>query len=144
MPLKRLPQWDTVLLPQYVRSRAKLPFTWGENDCCLFAAGAIQAITGTDIATDFRTGYKTEAQAFALVKKLTGGTTAADAAAYCAASSGLTEYVYPLQAKRGDLVVLENDGRLIAGIVQDRYVVSVGEAGLMYLPITQVKRAWAV
>jgi hypothetical protein len=49
-------------------------------------------------------------------------------------------------ARRGDLVVIENEGRQIAGIVHldGRSVVTVGEQGLMRLPIRSVSRSWAV
>nr|WP_263377693.1 hypothetical protein [Granulicella paludicola] len=114
----------------------------------MFPASAIQAFTGTDIADDFRGKYKTQLGAFALIKKVTGGSTAENAAAYCATKYGLVEYQFPLFAKRGDLVVIANGDDLIAGIVHlnGRHVVSVSAAGLVRLPIssTTVKRAWSV
>jgi hypothetical protein len=146
MALKRLPNWDTQLLPAFVASRRTTPFAWGTNDCSLFAADAVLAITGEDIADAFRGRYTDEASAFGLIKALTGGTDVAHAAAYCATKHGLTEYSYPKLAKRGDLVVLTNAGRVIAGVVHTdgRHIVSVGEKGLLYLPISQAQRAWAV
>jgi hypothetical protein len=52
----------------------------------------------------------------------------------------------PLFARRGDLVVIEDVGRTIAGVVHlnGRDVVSVGAAGLKRLPLNTVKRAWRV
>lgn len=150
--MTRLPQWDTVLLPAFLASRKGQPFAWGKNDCCLFAADAVQAITGVDIAADFRGKYSNHVDALTLVWKLTGksdnhGTTeAANAAEYCAAKHGLTEYEHPKQAKRGDLVVVSNADRLIAGVVHTdgRHIAGLGEAGLLYFPISTVQRAWAV
>ena len=144
--MQRLPKWDTQLLPAFIAMRKTKPFMWGANDCCTMAADAIQAITGVDIAGDFRGQYLDEKSAFKLIKKLTGGTTVADAAEYCAVRHGMTEYKYPLQAKRGDLVVLEDAGRLIAGFVyvDGRHIAAVGEDGFRYYLITEAKRAWAV
>ncbi len=144
--MKRLPNWDTKLLPEFVVQRRKMPFAWGANDCCILAADAVKAITGVDIAADFRGRYTDEAEAFALIKKLTGGSTVADAAVYCAGKFGLTEYEFPLLAKRGDVVVLEDAGRLIAGFVHmdGRHIASVGETGFRYYLITAAKRAFQI
>jgi hypothetical protein len=148
MALQRTEFWDLCELHSFLLSRAKMPFEWGVNDCCLFPADAIQAFTGIDLAADFRGKYATEAQAFALIKSVTGGATVADAAAWCATKYGLQERVHPLMAQRGDLVVLEETpgAALIAGIVHlsGRHVVTVGESGLKKLCITTVRRVWAI
>lgn len=121
-------------------------FKWGVNDCALFAADGIQAYTGVDIADDFRGKYSDEAGAFALIRQVTGGATVADAAAYCAKKHALRERIHPLMAQRGDLVVVESAGVLISGLVHlnGRHVVVASEKGLNRLPITTVKRSWAV
>jgi hypothetical protein len=41
----RLPDWPA-RLDAYLRSRRDMPFAWGSNDCGMFAAGAVEAITG--------------------------------------------------------------------------------------------------
>jgi hypothetical protein len=146
MALIKKEHWHTRAFDTFLRERATTPFTWGDNDCCTFAADAIHAITGTDIAADFRGKYTTEIGALRAIAKVTGGTTVADAAAYCAAKHGLVEHTYPLMAKRGDLVVLDNDGNLIAGVVHlnGRHVISVSESGAVRLPITSIVRAWSL
>jgi hypothetical protein len=146
MPLTRTEHWATREFHAFLLDRARTPFAWGTNDCCLFPADAIESFTGTDLAADFRGKYTDEASAFAAIKSVANGTTVADAAAYCAYKLGLKEWPFPLLAKRGDLVVIEQPGGLIAGVVHlnGRHVISVGEKGLLRLPITAVKRAWAV
>src|ERR1035437_3962195 len=125
--------WDTQHFDTFLMEHAESPFVWGTHDCCMFPANAILAFTGVDIAEDFRDKYDDEASAFALVKELTGGTTVADAAAYCAAKHGLVEHTFPLMAKRGDLVVIDNGGTLVAGVValNGRHAISVGPKGLI-------------
>jgi hypothetical protein len=143
--MKRQPHWETREYHEFLLSRAKAPFVWGTNDCALFAADGIKAITGVDIATDFRGKYTDEASALAAIKTIANGTTVADAAAYCATKFGLTELTHPLKAQRGDLVVVRNaDGNAIAGLVHLNgfHVVSVATSGLIRLPITSVLRAW--
>src|ERR1700743_3011421 len=91
------------------------PFAWGKQDCCLFAADGVQAITGVDIAEDFRGKYTDQASAFALIESITGGTTVVDGAAFCATKFGMQEWKAPLCARRGDLVAVKNDdGQIIA------------------------------
>jgi len=152
MPLQRKEYWDTREFHAFLLERAIAPFVWGANDCCLFAANGIQAMTGTDIADDFRGKYSSEVRAFGLIRTVTGAgadptTAVADAAAWCAAKHGLVEWGYPLQAQRGDLVVIENGARLIAGLVHlnGRDVVAVAESGgIVRLPASAIRRAWRV
>lgn len=152
MSIKRTTHWITRELDTFLRENANQPFVWSQWDCCLFAANAIQAMTGVDIASDFRGKYTNEASAFALIKSVTGGTTVADAAAYCAQKHGLTEWVgtdgkpTPLRAMRGDLVVISNAGDLIAGVVDlsGRYVAAMSETGIIRLSIRSIVRAWHV
>jgi len=150
--LRRTQSWETTELHEFFLARREQSFAWGRNDCCLFPADGILAMTGVDIAADFRGKYTDHASAFALIQSVTGGSTVADAAAYCAAKFELPEWVdksgkpLPLLARRGDLVVIEDAGRLIAGLVglTGRHVISVGEEGLKRLALTAVQRAWRV
>jgi len=146
MPLTRTIHWATRELHDFLLDRAGQPFAWGRNDCSLFAADAILAFTGVDLASDFRGKYTDEASAMALVQKVTGTATIEAAAIYCAQKHGLIEYLHPLMAKRGDLVLVEESGRLISAIVHlsGRHAVTVGQDGLKRLLITAVRRAWAV
>lgn len=145
-PSRRSLFWDTRELAHFLRGRATAPFAWGTNDCCMFPADAIKSFAGIDLAADFRGKYHDEASAMALIKSVTGGSTVADAAAWCAKQHGLVEWTHPLMAKRGDLAVISNGGNLIAGIVHldGRHVVTVAESGLVVLRILNVQRAWAV
>lgn len=137
----------TKSLIAFVKANQKTPFVWGKFDCALFAANGIQAMTGVDIASDFRGKYTNEAGAWSTIKAVCGGSTVADAAAYCASKHGLKELTHPLKAQRGDLVIVEDSGRLISGLVNSngRHVVTAGENGLNpRIPISSVRRAWRV
>lgn len=146
MPLTRHQHWETRALHQFLLERADEPFAWGGNDCALFAADAIEAMTAVDIAADFRGRYTDEAGALAAIREIAGGDTVADAAAWCARKYCLAEWEHPLQAQRGDLVVVDNGGRLIAGVVHlsGRHVVTMAAEGLVRLPISSVRRSWKV
>ena len=146
MPLTRFPHWATRELHAHFLSHEETPFKWGLNDCCLSAADAIQAMTGTDIATDFRGRYSTQLGSVIAIKAVTGGTSIEDAVTFCAAKHELVEWLSPLLAQRGDLVLIQDDDRLIAGVVHlnGKHVISIGEQGLKRLPLTSVTRAWKV
>lgn len=146
MPLTRIEHWATRPYHEFLLARAKMPFAWGQNDCALFAADGVLAITGVDIAAEFRGKYSDERSAFAAIKQVAGGSTVADAAAWCAEKHGLAELKFPLMAQRGDLVVFQNGANLIAGLVHlnGRHMVSVAESGAVRFSITEVKRAWRV
>jgi cell wall-associated NlpC family hydrolase len=147
MSLVKKEHWLTEDFPEFLVQRRNVPFAWGSNDCATFAADAIKAITGTDIADDFRGKYTTERGAFKSVKAVAGGSTVVDAAAYCAEKHGLIEHQYPLMAKRGDLVIVRNgDGGEIAGIVSlnGRHVLSPGDSGLALFSIIDITRAWSL
>lgn len=49
--MKRFSDWE-VRLSQYLMERKEMPFEYGVNDCCCFAAGAVMAITGEDLMAD--------------------------------------------------------------------------------------------
>jgi Domain of unknown function (DUF6950) len=146
MALIKKEHYLTEELHDFIVERLNKPFAWGENDCASFAGDAILAITGVDIAAEFRGAYKSERGAAKVIKRITGGSTIADAAVYCAVKHGLVEYDYPLMAKRGDLVLIENgDGKTIAGIIGlHGHPISPGVDGLVQFPITSVRRAWSI
>lgn len=148
MPLTRTRDWAVVEYHDWLAAHLNDPFVWGENDCCLMAANAIASFTGSDLGAEFRGKYADRASAFDLIRRITGGNSVADAAAYCAAKYGLAEYERPRFAQRGDLVVANaasDDGTEISCVVHlNGHIVSVGERGLIRLPISAVKRAWKV
>ena len=57
--IRRYSDWPR-RLEMFIEYRKTIPFRWGKNDCCLFAADAIESMTGVDLAREFRGTYKTE------------------------------------------------------------------------------------
>jgi hypothetical protein len=57
--MHRLPDWETRLAAflEPLRLRA---FAWGKHDCCIFTAGAVEAMTGVDAMAEFRGRYSTQ------------------------------------------------------------------------------------
>ena len=145
MALTRKPDW-TASLHEFLLAIEHDPFAYGTSDCCLVAANAVKAITGVDIAGEFRGRYSTALGSARAIRRITGGLTAEDAIAYVAAEYDLPEWPSPLLAQRGDLVVIRNGSEHIGGVVHlnGRHAVSIGERGLVRLPTTAVTRAWKV
>jgi hypothetical protein len=145
MSLTRLPTWEREF-HSFLSSRITLPFAYGSNDCSVFACDGVLALTGVDIAEDFR-GYSTAMGALRAIRKVTGGKTVADAAAFSAHKYQLPELSHPLMARRGDLVLIEQSpGDLVMGLVHlsGSYVVAPGGTGLHRLQLAEIKKAWSI
>ena len=110
------------------------PFEWGENDCCLFAANGVLAMTGEDYAKPYR-GYKTAKGALGKLK---------DLGVDGVATKALGEPKQPAFAKRGDVVSFESGDGLALGLCIGAKIAAVGQDGLIMLPMSQAIQAWSV
>lgn len=130
-----------VALENYLLSVWREPFQWGRHDCALFAAGAVEAMTGDDPAADYRGRYTTLLGGLRLLKK-SGHANHADFAA------SLFEEIHPSMAQVGDLAAIkvDDDGLYALGIVQGSriYVLRPGEAGIGTVDLLDAERAFRV
>lgn len=115
-----------------IDERRRTPFAWGAQDCALFAADAVQAITGDDPAKHFR-GYDDEREALRIVKDAGG-------------MRGLVDLPEKPKgfAQRGDVVLAEIDGRETFGVCIGSQYVAPGVDGLVFRPMTEVIVAFEV
>lgn len=97
----RYRDWTT-RLSQVIKAALERPFSWGEFDCCLFAADCALAVCGTDPAQAYRGTYKTEAGAKRALKKNHGSLEAAWDACFTR--------VAPAFIQRGDIAMYEAPG----------------------------------
>jgi len=136
MQIKRDPNWRSQLA-SYVESVARLPLRPGRHDCALFAAGAVEAMTGVDFARGFR-GYRTLSEGRA---KLAGkGFAGLDELA----ASFLPE-IAPAKARAGDVVALTDDeGHAALGIVQGGKVYVLRPSVMGFVDLTKAERAFKV
>ena len=133
MALTRLPDWEA-RLSAFVAERVAMPFEWGVNDCGLFAAGVIDAVTGEDFGKPWRGKYKTEAGAAKALKRrgfddVTGPVTQA-----------VGEPVAPAFARRGDIV---SEGQNL-GVMWAGGALFLSEGGLVLFRGLAFVRAWRV
>lgn len=136
MVIRRVEGWP-LILSRFLRSRAKMPFCWGKNDCIMFCADAVMQITGIDFASNNR-NYKTKSEAEDLLRHYGG---LENIIGSCLGSG---HYNY-LAAKRGDVVLMMLDTGPTAGIVDDSgaRIVSVGANGLIKLPLIRAYKIWS-
>jgi hypothetical protein len=136
--MRRYSFWRTALF-DYVHAVSARQFQWGQHDCALFAAGAVQAMTGEDFASKYRGRYKTLKGGFGLLKKA-GFANHADMAA------SLLEEVHPSLAQVGDVAAIEENGAIGLGIVQGEriYVLRPGTAGIGTVSRLEAMRAFRV
>ncbi len=136
--LERHAQWPEALASGIARAWAK-PFTWGENDCCLFACDCVLGITKTDIAKDFR-GYKNIDEAKIILDRFGGVGGVAEAVAQ--------EYGVPqitaLAARRGDICLIEAGHGETLGVCAGDHILCPGLKGLVSYPLLQGIRAWKI
>jgi len=133
--MTRLPDWPDRLSALVARAHAQ-PFAWGTHDCCLWAADAVQALTGHDPAADLRGCYSDATGAMRALRAV-GGLLGAGR------RTG-TRLAGPGHARDGD-VALVSDGRrpMLAVRVGAVWMVAA-TAGLHALPMGAARLTWGV
>ncbi|KJH75631.1 DUF6950 family protein [Pseudomonas sp. ES3-33] len=102
----RYQDWTT-RLHDVIKAAQGRPFSWGEFDCCLFAADCSAAVCGVDPAAQYRGKYTSEAGAKRQLKKQHGSLEAAWDASFQRVSLAFVQ--------RGDVVLYDApNGRSMA------------------------------
>lgn len=140
----RKPGWE-IALSAFLADRRTCPFAWGTNDCCLFACDAALAITGMDLAADFRGHYTDRASAGAVIRAFCGGGVQ-ELALKIARQFGIQQWPAVGLARRGDIVLFAQRRRWTLGVVSlNGYeLLAPAAAGLARLPLSQSERAWRI
>jgi hypothetical protein len=146
MQLQRYADWAE-RLDQFLLSVSRFRFRYGagedSQDCALFVANAVYAMTGTDLAARFRGQYHSRKEALALAKSHTGKVTLRPFFEW--ALRELPQAPVPC-AQRGDIVLVRRAGDVSLGIVSldGRTILAVAKEGLLRLPLHLGIRAWRV
>lgn len=128
----RLSDWQE-RLANFLAERRAQPFAWGVNDCCTFAASAVEAMTGTDPAEGLR-GHRS-AQEAAEVLRDYGGVLGL-------ASDRLGPAIACALAQVGDVGMATLDGRDTLVICAGSGWLAPGCAGLVYIEHGAASHAW--
>lgn len=129
----RLRDWPE-RLDALIAERRDAPFAWGTNDCCLFAADAVLACSGVDVAAELRGAYHTAAEAADLLEERGGVERLAEAT--------LGDEVLPQQAQPGDIGLVFTGGRHSLAVCGGAHWHAPGAERLETLPREAATRAW--
>ena len=130
----RLADWEP-RLQTFIAARRTVPFAWGSNDCCLFAADAVLSMTGCDPAAAHRGSYADDAGAFGVLRALQGLRTAVtNSLAICQAR--------PLQAGVGDVVLYSGLKGRGLGVAMGAFFLAPGRHGLVTFKLSHALTCW--
>ena len=141
--ITRIENWPSAL-SDYLLCAERTRFRYGSQDCGLFVAGAIRAMTGVDVASTLR-GYTNRREAFNRIATLCGTPTMEAIAGHLAVLHGVPE-VPVLCAQRGDAGLLRSGRRSSVGSVamQGSEILTPYRAGLLRLPLSHARRSWHI
>jgi len=113
----RKPDWET-RLAAYLDPLRLRAFAWGQHDCCTFAAGAVEAMTGVDPMPEFRGHYSTLRGSVRALRSVGRGDLASTLDAKF-------EAVAASLAQRGDIVMSSG----LLGVCFGAFLIAVGREG---------------
>lgn len=125
-------------LREIVTARSTACFIWGQHDCALFAADAVQAQTGIDLAASYRGRYRSASGSIRALKRYGAGTLEASV------TECLGDPVDSRQASRGDVVLFESCYGPTLSICMGAVSVAPGPDGLVSVPMDKWVMAWRV
>lgn len=132
-PIVRLPDWRPRLQAWLTEVRDR-PFAYGEHDCALFAAGAVAAMTGVDLAAEYRGRYGSLKEGFNLAR---GG--------HLALLRQHLEPIAPALAQVGDIALIGEVGFPALGVFEGGQVLVLRErGGLGTIPRAAAMQAYRV
>lgn len=126
-------------LIDFIEGRRGRPFSWGDNDCAMFAADWVLKQTGIDPLAPFRGRYSTAAGSVRALRRYGTGELI---------STWMSSVGAPLAsvrlAMRGDVVAKAMPDGDALGIVVDHRAAFVAPAGLRFEPVESCRLAWRV
>lgn len=135
--LTRLPDWQP-RLRAFLRDATTRALEPGKHDCCLFGAGAIEAMTGADLALGWRGHYTTFA----------GGQRMLRRAGYVDHVDLIAQHLpegHVSEALPGDIAIVPTEEGDAVGVVQGAAVyVLTATGGLGFAPMDAVTRLFKV
>ena len=130
--IARLPDWRPRLVAYLEEVRTR-PFAYGAHDCALFAADAVRAMTGTDLAAEFRGRYATLKEGL----KLAGTSHMQILRQHF--EQGPTAF-----AQVGDIAVIGEVGFPALGLFEGEHILVLREDGLGRMARAAATQAWQV
>ena len=137
--MKKLSDWEARFHRFLVANRRK-PFVWGQWDCCIFTNAAVKEITGEDlIPEELRwTDEQTAMQAIEKYGKTLGNSV------YKAAMAAGLKMIAPTDARKGDVCVVKEEGKQVAGICDGFAVLCPSDGGYTHKPIGHAQKVFRI
>lgn len=133
----RLPDWKP-RLTAYLAEIARRPMVEGQHDCALFAAGAVEAMTGEDLARGLRGRYRTTRGGLRVLRRAGYDGIPAFAAAHF-------PQIHLSRMAPGDLVIVADEETPWAlGIAQGEGIYVLKAMGLGLMPASAATHVFAV
>lgn len=140
LTLARRPDWRP-RLTVYLAAASARPFAYGQHDCALFVAGAVNAMTGVDLADRYR----------GLYTSLKGGLKLLQAETRLGPETAPLDLlrrnfrpVHPAFANVGDIAVIGEVGIPALGLFAGEHLIVLRETGLGHMPREAATMAWVV
>lgn len=132
----RLNNWTTKQ-QDLIESRRHLSFEWGVNDCMLWPADVVKAITGVDPAEELRGTYNSALSGMRIAKNAGGLADLISSQLSLLPTEG-----FPC---RGDVVLFGAPERMCGGVCLGDVAAFVDVDGLKFLPMKHVQPlSWRV
>ena len=135
----KLANWQTHL-HHYLSANKNREFAWGDWDCCVFANGALKAISGLSVMPP-ELQWRNESEAMTAIQDY--GRTFANAIKMACRSAGL-EPIDVQQITAGDLCVYMNDNEELCGICDGFALISPSDHGYAFNKCETARLAWRV
>lgn len=120
-------------LDVFIEDARNKVFKFGVNDCCIFAARAVESIINIGLLEKVQELHKSKSSRKNLASLV---------------STTLKTYKFeevpPLSAQRGDVVIFETVLGDTVGISVGNSIVAPGEYQLEFFPLYIAKRAWRI
>jgi hypothetical protein len=132
---KRYQDWQ-IRFEAFIAQRRAAPFAWGQNDCALFAADCVRAITGQDPAPPGLRLHKTKKQALRALERHGG--------LHSIATRALGQPVPASQAGVGDVVLVKVGRRDALAVCNGGTAFGPSARGLVAVGMDTATLAWRV
>lgn len=134
--LKRVSDWYSRLF-ELIIEKENEPFKFGKNDCTLFGADVVLALTGVDLAASYRGKYRSLRGGMKLLK-----------------SDGYTSNVDYIEknfpeislafANAGDLCLINTEEGEAIAVLIGTVAAGIGPNGLIRFPLDQISKTFKV
>lgn len=132
----RVSNWPDKLV-EHIEAWRHKKFRWGRNDCALFCLNAEKVMTGSTRFPEFINAYTSEK----------GSIEALEVAGFDSLESlvdARLENIKLTMAQRGDVALISTPNGDALSLVIGNQLAAMGKEGLVFLPISEAKKAWRV